>query len=260
MQKNGIKQKLQDGKAVIGTFVRMSSISVEILGRTGWDFVIIDVEHGVHTTEDVSNMIRAARSVGITSIVRVPGTAPIHIMRALDAGADGVQVPQLNTLNQVKDACESARYFPRGTRGACAYSAATGYSTIPFADHIATSNEEAMVVIHIENVWAAEHIDEILAVDGIDVIFCGPWDLSQSMGVPGQTSHPSVIRLIDKVLDACREKGMPTGIFVQRPEQLDGWLERGVMYLTCSVDVGMYADMAAHNAKGMREKINKRHG
>ena len=260
MHRNVINKKLREGNPVIGTFVRMDSISVEILGHTGWDFVIIDVEHGVHTMENVSNMVRAARSVGVNSIVRVPGNDPIHIMRALDAGADGVQVPQLTTMTQVKDACKAARYYPRGVRGACAYSAATGYSTIPFPEHITTTNEEAMVVIHVENAWAAEHIEEILTVDGIDVIFCGPWDMSQSLGIPGQTSHPKVAGLIEGVLVACKKKDVPTGIFVQRPEQLDHWLERGVMYFACSVDVGMYAEIAAKNAKEMREQIDKRMG
>ena len=136
MEKNKIKALLRSGQPAIGTFVRMGSISMEILGRTGWDFAIIDVEHGVHTMEDVSNMIRAARSVGLTPIVRVPGTNPVHAMRALDAGADGVQIPQLTDLEQVKAVCMATRYYPQGARGMCNYVAATGYSTIPFDEHV----------------------------------------------------------------------------------------------------------------------------
>ena len=98
MTKNAIKEKLKNGEPVIGTFVRMSSISMEILGLTGWDFAIIDAEHGVHTMKDISNMIRAAKSVGLSPIVRVPGTNPVNAMRCLDAGAEGVQIPQLTSL------------------------------------------------------------------------------------------------------------------------------------------------------------------
>ncbi len=258
MNTNRLKEKLQKGKTAVGTFVRMDSISVEILGRTGWDFVIIDVEHGVHTMEDVSNMIRAARAAGITSIVRVPGTAPIHIQRSLDAGADGVQIPQLTSIVEADAAIKAARYYPYGNRGACAYSAATGYSTIPFPEHIETSNSEAMVVVHVENAWMADHIEALLELNGIDVVFCGPWDMSQSLGIPGQTKDPLVTDRIDKVLMACREKGVPSGIFVQKPEDADPWLEKGVTYLTCSVDVGIFADAARVIADDLKARVRER--
>ncbi|MDR1581635.1 MAG: hypothetical protein LBS35_14860 [Synergistaceae bacterium] len=257
MDENKLKAKLRNGEPAIGVFVRMNAISVEILGHTGWDFVIIDAEHGVHTMEDVSNMVRAARSVGVSSIVRVPGAAPINIMRSLDAGADGVQVPQITSLAQVTAAVEASRYYPRGQRGACAYSAATGYSTTPFPEHLETSNKEVMLVIHVENAWAAEAIDEILAIKGIDVVFCGPWDMSQSLGIPGNTTDPAVTALIDRTLAACDREKISTGIFVQKPEDAEAWLKKGVKYIACSVDVGMYADTAAKNAKEMRECIGK---
>jgi 4-hydroxy-2-oxoheptanedioate aldolase len=255
MNENKLKTKLGRGEAAIGSFVRMGAISVEILGKTGWDYVIIDAEHGVHTMEDISNMIRAAKAAGITCIVRVPGVAAINVMRCLDAGADGVQIPQIVSLEQLREAVEAARYYPKGRRGACAYSAATGYSTIPFSEHLATSNEEVMVIVHVENVTAAERIGEMLAVGGIDVVFCGPWDLSQSLGIPGETSNPKILDIVDRVFAACDEKGVATGIFVQNPNETQKWLEKGVKYLACSVDVGMYADAAFQNASDMRKQI-----
>ena len=120
MEKNLVKAKLRSGKPVIGTFVRMNSISMEILGRTGWDFAIIDAERGVHTMEDHSNMIRAAKSVGLSPIVRVPGTDPVNAMRALDAGAEGVQFPQLTNLDQIREVCKATRYYPPLANAACA--------------------------------------------------------------------------------------------------------------------------------------------
>jgi 4-hydroxy-2-oxoheptanedioate aldolase len=255
MNENVLKKKIEGGTPVCGVFVRMGAISVEILGRTGWDYVIVDVEHGVHTMEDVSNMIRAARAAGLTCIVRVPGPAPINIMRCLDAGADGVQIPSLRTLDEVREAVAAVRYHPYGNRGACAYSAATGYSTIPFPEHIATSNAEAMAIVHIENAEAADMIEEILDLGGIDVIFCGPWDLSQSLGIPGRTADPRVTGVIDRVLAACYAKNTATGIFVQKPEDAEKWLKKGVTYIACSVDVGIYADASASFASAMREQI-----
>ncbi|WP_419025161.1 HpcH/HpaI aldolase family protein [Emergencia sp.] len=255
MNMNQIKLKLKKGEPVIGTFVRMNSISMEILGRTGFDFAIIDVEHGVHTMADVSNMIRAAKSVGISPIVRVPGTNPVNAMRALDAGADGVQIPQLTNLEQIKEIAKATRYYPMGERGMCNYVAATGYSTIPFDEHMKTSNEEVLVTIHVENAWAAEHIEEILEIPGIDVVFCGPNDMSESLGVPGQMTHPKVVTLLDKVFHVCGEKGVATGIFVKRPELMPHWIEKGVQYLTCSTDVGIYADYAKMTADEMKRQL-----
>ena len=257
MTKNAIKEKLKNGEPVIGTFVRMSSISMEILGLTGWDFAIIDAEHGVHTMEDISNMIRAAKSVGLRPIVRVPGTNPINAMRCLDAGAEGVQIPQLTSLDQVEEVAKACRYHPLGNRGMCNYVAATGYSTTPFDEHMKTSNDEVLLAIHVENAWEAENIDKILEIPGIDVAFCGPNDMSESLGVPGQMQHPKVVALLDKVSDACRKKGVATGIFVKTPDLIGHWLEQGFTYLTCSTDVGMYADIAKAKADQMRAEISK---
>lgn len=257
MEKNIVKEKLRGGQAVIGTFARMNSISAEILGRTGWDFVIIDMEHGVYTMQDAAGLIRAAKAVGLSPIVRVPGTAPIHVMRALDAGADGVQIPQLTNLEQIKAVCEAARYYPEGQRGMCAYGAAAGYSTIPFDEHMKTSNREALVVIHIENEWSAAHISDILEIPGIDVVFCGPNDMSQSMGIPNQLDNPRLTALLDGVFETCRRKNVPTGIFVRQPEMISRWLECGVRYLTCSVDVGMYAEIARAKSSKLRSMIEE---
>lgn len=106
-----------------------------------------------------------------------------------------------------------------------------------------------------ENAWAAEHIDEILEIPGIDVVFCGPNDMSESLGVPGQMQHPKVVALLDKVSEVCRAKHVATGIFVKRPELLPHWLEKGFTYLTCSTDVGVYADYAHMTADGMRKAM-----
>lgn len=256
MKKNIVKEKLKNGEYVIGTFVRMDSRAVEILGMNGWDFAIIDVEHGVHTMSEVSNMIRAARSVGISPIVRVPGTNAVESMRALDAGADGVQIPQITEMKQIDDLCMATRYYPEGQRGMCSYVAAAGYSTVPFDEHMKTSNDEVLVVIHIENAWAASEIDAILERPGIDVVFCGPNDMSASLGVPGEMTHPEVTELLDKVFDACKAKGIATGMFVKSPDLVPHWVEKGVQYFACSTDVGMFAEYTKTIHDEMLEQIN----
>ncbi|MDR1920532.1 MAG: aldolase [Candidatus Adiutrix sp.] len=260
MDTNRLKKKFKDGQAAIGAFVRLNSVSMEVLGLTGWDFAIIDVEHGVHTMEDVSNMIRAARSVGLTSIVRTPGPEPVNIQRCLDAGAQGVQVPQLTSLKEVEDACRAARYYPLGNRGSCPFNASTGYSTVPFPEHMESSNREVMLALHVENVWAADNIDKILEMPGIDVIFCGPYDLSQSMGIPGQTEAPALMEKMKKVFAACRAKNVTSGVFASNPEKAGFWAEQGVQYLACSADVHFLAQSLKRAADAMRAQLAELNG
>lgn len=255
MRKNQLKAKLRDGIPCIGTFVRMGAMSVEILGYTGWDFVVVDMEHGVHSLSDVLEMKRTCEAAGLTCIVRVPSPQAVDVMRVLDAGASGVQIPQVTSARQVGELCRAARYAPQGNRGACAFSSAACYSTVPFERHMRESNEEILTVIHIENLQAAQAIDEILETEGIDVVFCGPYDLSQSLGIPGRTEDPQVTQLIDRVLQACRKRKLATGIFVNRPDQLRHWLEKGVTYITCSTDVGLMAEYCTQRAKELRQAI-----
>ncbi|HSR09938.1 MAG TPA: aldolase/citrate lyase family protein, partial [Thermodesulfobacteriota bacterium] len=200
MQVNTLKRKLREGRVCFGTFIRLGPAAVEILGHAGWDFAVIDMEHGVFDFTNVEHMVRAARVAGITSLVRVPEPTPSVIMRVVDAGAEGVQVPQVDSAETARVVAQAARYFPEGKRGLCSYVRAAGYSAIAPDEHMATSNAEVLTVVHIEGKAAATQIDEILETPGIDVIFLGPWDLSQSLGVPGKTKDPRVIEVMEKVI------------------------------------------------------------
>jgi len=245
MNKNTLKEKLKNGQPCLGTFIRMQgSMTIEILGEAGWDFVVIDMEHGIHSVSDLLGMKRAAAAAGISTVVRIPSPTEIDVMRALDAGGEGVQVPQLRTIEQIKTVCAAARFAPLGNRGSCAYTSSARYTFTPYAEHIETSNEQVLVVIHIENKESAEMIDEILEVPGIDVVFCGPWDLSQSFGIPGQTQHPIVKDTIKKVVSKCKAKGVSSGMFINKIEHMTEWLEAGVTYFTYGVDVGLFAEIS----------------
>ena len=240
----------------MGTFVRMGSMSAEILGIAGWDFIVIDMEHGVHSFADVLEIKRAAASVGVSTVVRIPDPTEISVMRALDSGGEGVQIPQIRTLEEVKSVSAAARFAPLGTRGSCSYTSSAQYAFTPYQEHIKTSNEEVLVVIHIENKETAYMIDEILEVPGIDVIFCGPWDMSQSLGIPGETQHPLVKSTIKNVISKCKSKGIASGMFINRPEQINEWLEAGVTYFTYATDVGMYGEILRQTLADTRKHIN----
>ena len=239
MHGNALKKKLKEGQVCFGTFMRLGPAAMEVIGYAGWDFAVIDMEHGIFDFPSMADMVRAARCAGITSLVRVPEPNPAQIMRAIDAGAEGVQIPQVDSPEAARLVSQAARYYPAGKRGLCSYVRAAGYSSIPPEEHMATSNEEVLTVIHIEGERAATEIEAIVETPGIDVIFLGPWDLSQSLGVPGQTKHPRVVEVMEKVIAACRKKGMVTGSFVREIEDARPWLEKGVQYMMVSTDAGL---------------------
>ncbi len=239
MQPNILKKKLKEGQVCFGTFIRLGPRAVEILGHAGWDFAVFDMEHGIFDFPQVEEMVRAARCAGITSLVRVPEPNPSYIMRAVDAGAEGVQIPQVETAESAKVVAQAARYFPEGKRGLCSYVRAAGYSAIPPDEHMATSNREVLTVIHIEGEAAASGINAILETPGIDVIFLGPWDLSQSLGVPGKTKDPRVMETMERVIQSCKRKGIVSGTFVREIEDAQQWIDLGVQYMMVSTDAGL---------------------
>ncbi len=251
MKTNALKAKLKEGQVCFGTFIRLGPAAVEILGHAGWDFVVIDMEHGVFDFTNVEHMVRAARCAGITSLVRVPEPTPSCIMRVVDAGAEGVQIPQVDSAALARMVSRAARYFPLGNRGLCSYVRAAGYSAIPPEEHMATSNREVLTVIHIEGEAAATHIREIVETPGIDVIFLGPWDLSQSLGVPGRTKDPRVTEVMEKVIAACRERKVPVGTFVREAEDARRWLDLGIQYMMLSTDAGLLL----HSGRERLEKL-----
>jgi 4-hydroxy-2-oxoheptanedioate aldolase len=134
---------------------------------------------------------------------------------------------------------QAARYFPEGKRGLCSYVRAAGYSSIAPDEHMNSSNQEVLTVIHIEGEAAATGVKAILETQGIDVIFLGPWDLSQSLGVPGKTKDPKVIGVMETVIQACREKGVIAGTFVREVEDAKRWIDLGIQYMMVSTDAGL---------------------
>lgn len=257
MQTNKLKKKLKEGQVCFGTFIRLGPAAVEIVGHAGWDFVVLDMEHGVFDFTNVEHMIRAARCAGITSLVRVAEPSPSHIMRAVDAGAEGVQVPQVDSPERALIVSQAARYFPEGQRGLCSFVRAANYSAIPPEEHIPSSNEEILTVIHIEGKQAVEEIEAIVETPGIDVIFLGPWDLSQSLGIPGKTKDPQVRQLMERVITICQNKKVISGTFVRFVEEAKHWIERGVQYLMLSTDAGLLLQVSKERVNALRNLLKE---
>jgi 4-hydroxy-2-oxoheptanedioate aldolase len=236
LRQNWLKPKLAEKPYVIGTFAEIPAPQVvEILGLAGFDFVVIDCEHGAIGLEKVEDMIRAAAATNISPLVRVPQCDPVAIRLPLDMGAVGIHVPQVESLEMARSAAAAARFFPRGARGMQPYVRAASYRSFPTAVHLTQSNDLVTTVVHIEGAGGVAAMNEILGLDGIDVAFLGPYDLSQAFGVPGQVDDPRVHNVIRDAVKFA-EGRVVIGTYADTPEAARRWIDAGVRYVTLALD------------------------
>ena len=255
MNVNILKKSLEEGKTVFGPFCKiLDPTVVELAALAGFDFVIIDMEHGPYSVETVQQMIRAAEARGISAVVRVPENSETSILRVLDVGAKCIQVPQISTAKDAGKVVKSAMFHPKGERGMCRYVRAGEYTAIEKEEHFGKSNESILTIIHIEGVAGLENLPTILTYDGIDVIFLGPYDLSQSCGVPGQVQHEKVVKRMEEAVALARKSGKVVGTFVETTEDAKKWGEIGVQYIAYAVDTGLILNAFKSITKGLAKR------
>lgn len=239
-RKNQLKQKLQRGEVVIGPFVNCADPTfIEICGYAGFDFAVIDMEHSPMHTLAAENLCRAAECAGISPIVRVRKNDAPQIQRALDIGSAGVQVPQIETQQDASACIKAAKYSPLGMRG-LSFGTRAGMYTAAGTGITDQLNQESLVVVHIEGKRGVENITEIVSVPHIDVIFLGPYDLSQSLGIPGQVRDQRVIDLMQQCITTIRNAGKVVGTFADNPEVAKRWIDAGIGYIGLGVDVSIF--------------------
>ena len=229
-------------RMVIGPFSKSTDPAfIEIMGHAGFDFVVLDLEHGPNTVQSLQNLVRGAEVSGILPIVRVKEEAGALIGEVLDVGACGIQVPKVTCGKDVAETLRAARFAPLGMRGVCRFVRAAGYSSTDRYRYFSQSND-AIIVLQLEGAEAISHLEEILEVAGVDIIFVGPYDLSQSLGIPGDVESPRVVEAMRTVVDRCLKKGMVAGTLVDTLENAKRWRDAGVKYLCYSVDVGIFTE------------------
>ena len=213
-RQNKVHAKRAAGGTAMGVNIQTTSPeNVEMAGAAGYDFVIIDCEHGVMSMDRTIEMLRAADATGVTPVVRVPDQAPGSIMRALDAGAMGVIIPGVATRAQAEAAVAAAKFRTReaaGARGACPSTRANWHLVQDWPSFVRWSNQETMVWILVESPEGVANIDEILQVPGIDAIVPGPFDLAQAMGRNGDMRDPEVVAALEKVVHGARRRNVET--------------------------------------------------
>lgn len=237
MRHNTTKEKLKRGETVHGCFVRYPNATlIEVLGYCGWDFIVFDGEHGTIEPADCEQMVRAAELQGVTPIIRVPVNQPHVILRFLDSGAQGLHVPMVRSAADAEAVVRSVKYQPRGARGLAAIRAADFAQRASFGEYVAQANAETLVAVHIETEDAVERLPEIVKIDGVDVIFLGPTDLSNSLGFPGELKHPKVQATFQRLVDSVAGSNTALGIMVQNADAARQWKQRGARYIAIGLE------------------------
>ena len=253
----GLKSKLKNDGLVIGTMIseiRNPNLAF-MLAQCGFDYFIIDTEHGAYSPETVSNMIAAARGAEISVIVRIPEIRRETIMKPLDSGAAGLLVPMVNTAEQAQEIINYAKYPPMGNRGAALSRAHSLYRRPNAAEYLEKANETTFIAVQAESPEAIENLEAIAATPGIDSIFVGPFDLSVSLGIPGQITHPEEVEAITKVIEVCRQNNIIPGIHMSDAGTLKEWIEKGMRFVSFSSDVDLLAKAGQENLVRLREGI-----
>jgi 4-hydroxy-2-oxoheptanedioate aldolase len=247
------KDKLAKGEPVYGPFMKtLDAAFVECAGHAGFDFVILDMEHGPAGFPDLQNLIRGAEAAGVLPVVRTYDSSETAISKALDLGAKGVQIPQIQSADEAREVVKAAKYFPKGERGVCRFVRAANYSSTPRNEYFELANE-ALIILQVEGKQVLNKLDSILSVEGLDILFIGPYDLSQSLGVPGQVSHPSVVEAIANITEQAKAAGVVTGVFCDTFEAATLWRNAGIQYLSYSVDVGIFTEACSNIINNLKK-------
>jgi len=251
-----IKEKIRNGEPSIGSWMSMAHTSIaEILAMAGYDWVVIETEHTAIDVSEVMRLIMAIELRGSIPLVRLAWNDPIQAKAVLDAGAAGVLVPSVNTKEDAMLAVRMTKYPPLGFRGV-GLARAQGYG-ITFSEYILNANSDTLLMLQIEHIDAVNNIDEILSIEGIDGTFIGPYDLSMSLGVPGQLAHPDVVNAQKKVLDATVAKGLIAGIHLVHPdfalEEGSAIIGMGYRFIALGTDILFLGDSARELQKNVRK-------
>jgi len=246
-KKNQLKNQLKNGETCIGTWsVIPSASAANIMGAAGFDFVIIDCEHGPATMETAEQMIRALESESCTPLIRVPSAHGPTILRALEIGSHGIVVPQIETVEQAKNVINAAKYRPIGNRGMSVFTRSSGYFAIDEKNRTNIENEETIVILLVEGEEGIASLDHICNLDQIDVIYIGTYDLSQSLGVPDDVDSPIVTNAVEKCVKKIRDNGIAAGVLAQSEEDIEKWIDIGVQFIPYMVDCGIFFQACNH--------------
>jgi len=238
---NFIRDRVMRGEPMFGlSCVLGSSLTVEMAGKAGFDWLWIDMEHGSGGEHTLVSQLQAASCTPAAPIVRIAWNEVPRFKRVLDMGAAGVIVPYVNTAEEAARAAGAMRYPPDGVRGVARFHRAAGFAR-EFDSYFAKANDNLLTVVQIETAEAVRNAEAIAAVAGVDVLFVGPMDLTTNMGISGQYDHSDFERAVDAVAEACRKHEKVPGAFPGRQESVEWFFRKGYSFLVVSSDGGLMA-------------------
>ncbi|TLD69484.1 2-dehydro-3-deoxyglucarate aldolase [Phragmitibacter flavus] len=239
-----LKQRIKAGETVNGCWLNLGSpLTAEIVGLAGFDWVLIDLEHGAGGETDIAAQLQALQHTPTTPIVRVESAASQRIHRVLDMGAQGIMCPKVNNAAEAQTVASGMHYPPHGTRGVAKMVRATAFGR-DFADYYRDARENLLGVIQIETIEALSHLDEIAALDGVDVLFIGPADLTMELGIFGQFDHPKFLEAVHAIVKAANNANKATGILFFNPDDYQKYHNLGIRMIACGADATFVADSA----------------
>src|SRR5215211_3211497 len=250
-----LRSSLAAGTPTVGTFVgAASAVTAEVCAAAGVDWVLVDLEHGAGGEEQVGPVVLAAAAYGVPTVVRVESAERIRLGRVLDLGAAGVMLPRMDTAAAVATALRHLRYPPDGDRGVATYNRACRFGLDPGA--LDRANNEVLAVVQIESTRAVQQVEEIAALDGVDVLFVGPRDLSHDLGVPGDVQAPRYLEALDRVRSAAQQFGKACGLLVPNGSAAAEKLAQGWRFVGVGSDSTLLA--TALTAELTRARPNAR--
>jgi len=250
-----LKSRLAEGQVTVGSWLTLAHPAIaEIMARAGFDWLTIDLEHSVITIREAEELIRIVELLGVAPLVRLSVNDPVQIKRVMDAGAHGVIVPMVNSPADAEAAVEAVRYPPMGKRGV-GLARAQGYGS-SFDHYREWINRESVVIVQVEHIEAVDNLEAILAIEGVDGFIVGPYDLSGSLGVPGQFDHPSMKEAMERIKTVGLSSGKVFGIHVIEPnvEELRQRLDAGYSFVAYSLDIRMLDHACRSGLDAIRSK------
>lgn len=252
-----LKERIRNHETIHGCWINLgSTVSAEIVGRAGFDWVLVDLEHGAGNDGVMYQQLQVLSGTPATPVVRIDHTSRPKVQRILDAGANGIMFPQIQSAEEANLVTRMMHYPPKGTRGMAKMVRATGFGKNA-SDYIANLEKNIVGVIQIETLSALEQIEEIAALDFVDVLFVGPSDLTMAMGIFGQLEHPRYQKAISDVALAAQKYNKTAGVLLLDIREYEMYQRLGYRFLACGADASFVMKGAEEIIKQMNELLKK---
>ena len=254
-----LKTRLRQGEALFGCWLNVgSSITAEIVGAAGFDWVLIDFEHGAGSEQDILHQLQALEHTPAAAMVRVESSERQRAHRVLDFGAEGVMFPQIRNVEEARKVADAMRYQPEGIRGVAKMTRSSRFG-VDFEEYRARQEEQLVGIVQIENEGILNSLDAVAAIEGVDVLFIGPVDLSLTLGTYGQKDHPRFREALRATADAARKAGKAAGVLMQSLDEFQSYYDLGFRFIACGSDSGFVfagAHKTSSDLKTLRSKLN----